>query len=413
MVDSTKLRADASPEAVLTADEYEPVRQELQRILTEAAQVDGAEAQEGWPGATRLGQAVPAEQMREILRRVRKQLAAAKQAAKEPRKRPEGDPPAGGDPKGRAAGVPAAGAAAAAEPAPPGAGAPPPPPLGPRMRARLQAGMAALAAAIAEGRKHLGLTDPDARMMAGGRARQVRESHSFEVAVDREAGLLVVGQTTQEGTDNARREGLVAAAQARTPDGVKAVEGDSGYYEGDALGRLLAAGIDPCVPDSNTAGDLHRGQPIGTTRDRHRGQVAFTYEAEADVYHCPEGNVLQPTQRREHGGPQVTVYRAREDCRDCPQAGVCLSQANAQRRTLKVGAYHAVLEAARQRFAEAEHQERYRHRGEVVETGFGFVRGTLGYTRWLLRGSERVTGEGRLIKMADQMRKVHGRWSAA
>jgi len=42
----------------------------------------------------------------------------------------------------------------------------------------------------AEERKHLCLTDPDARMMAGGRDKQVRECHSFEVAVDRGGGLL-------------------------------------------------------------------------------------------------------------------------------------------------------------------------------------------------------------------------------
>src|SRR5437667_5817445 len=42
--DSTKLRASASPEAVLTADEYAPVRQELAQILAEAAEADSAEA---------------------------------------------------------------------------------------------------------------------------------------------------------------------------------------------------------------------------------------------------------------------------------------------------------------------------------------------------------------------------------
>jgi transposase len=401
VVDSTKLRADASPEAVLTAAEYEPVLQELQRILEEARQVDTQEAAEGRPGTTRLGQTVPAEQMREILRRVRKQLAAAKRAAKEPPKPAAEGVPFAADPPSNPAAAPS--------PAVPAA----PQPLGARMVPRLEAGMAAIRTARAEGRKHLCLTDPTARMMAGGRARQVRECHSFEVAVDREAGLLVVGQTTQEGHDNARLEGLVRAAKAQEPDGVKAVDGDRGYYAGDALGRLLAQGIDPCVPDSNTAGDLHRGQPSGTTRDRQRGQVPFTYDAATDVYHCPEGNELRPTQRREHGGQQVMVYRAREECRACPQAGACLTQANAGHRTLKVGEYQAALEEARQRFAEPEHQERYRHRGEVVETVFGFVRGTLGYTRWRLRGSERVACEGRLIKMAYQLRKVHGRWATA
>jgi hypothetical protein len=68
---------------------------------------------------------------------------------------------------------------------------------------------------LSPGRKQLCLTDPDARMMAGSRERQVREGHSFEVAVD--AGLLVAAQTTQESHDNARLKALVALAQQHEP----------------------------------------------------------------------------------------------------------------------------------------------------------------------------------------------------
>jgi hypothetical protein len=198
---------------------------------------------------------------------------------------------------------PAAETAAGAPASPPAAR----PPLGPGMLPRIAAALAAREAARAEGRPHLCLTDPDARMMSEGREKHVRECHSWEVAVDREAGLLVVGQTTQEGNDTARREPLVAAAQAREPGGVTAVDGDSGFYAGDAIGRLLAAGLDLCVPDSNTACDLHRGQPVGTTRGGGRGRVLFEYDAAADLYRCPEGNALRPRPPPRVRGQTVTV----------------------------------------------------------------------------------------------------------
>jgi transposase len=390
VVDSTKLRADASPEAVVKASEYQALRAELTRILEEARQVDEREAAEGRPGSTRLGQPVEPEQMREILRRVRKQLTAEKQAVK-------------------AVGAEAAAGAAAGAGAAPAA---PSPPLGPRMRARCETALAAVDEAAADGREHLCLTDPAARMMGGGRERKVRECHSFEVAVDRKAGLLVAAQVSQDASDNARLEPLVAAAQRQEPNGVQAVDGDSGFYSGGAIGRLEAVGIDTCVPDSNTAGDRHRGQPAGTGRDAGRGQIRFTYDPALDLYRCPEGNELIYSQTSEQGGQRVTQYKARRDCRVCPQAGACLSQANARYRTVKRGEYQEVLEAARQRFNEPAHQERYRHRGEVVETVFGFVRGTLGYVRWQLRGKEKVAQEGRLLALAYQFRKVHGAWAA-
>jgi hypothetical protein len=43
-----------------------------------------------------------------------------------------------------------------------------------------------------------------------------------------------------------------------------------------------------------------------------------------------------------------------------------------------------------------------------VETVFGVVRGTWGYARWRLRGRERVACEGGLVKLAYQVRKIHG-----
>src|SRR5439155_6358446 len=148
VVDSTKLRADASPEAVVKAPEYEALRAELSRILEEARQVDEREAAEGRPGTTRLGQPVEREQMRAILHRVRQQLAAEKRAAK-------AAAPAAGD--GPAAGGPGAGRAP-----PPRAAADPAtrPPLGPRMRRRCEAALSALDAAGAAGLAHLCLTDP-------------------------------------------------------------------------------------------------------------------------------------------------------------------------------------------------------------------------------------------------------------
>src|SRR5216684_129896 len=331
VVDSSKFRAHASDEAVLTAAEYEAMRAELQRVLAEAEAVDEREAATGPRLASELGAPVPREQMRDLVRRVRQRRAQEKRGA------------AAGEPAGTA---PAGAGAAAPAPCRPVSG---------RMRARLQAALLALALAIATGRKHLCLTDPDAEMMGEGRTKRVQECHSFEVAVDQEAGLLVVGQTTQEGNDNARLELLVAAAQAHEPEGVKAADGDCGYYQGDALARLILAGIDTCVPDSNTACDLHRGQPLGTTRARTQREVPLLYVMATDRYLCPEGNELLPRQQRQARGQWVTVYRAQRDCRGCPRAGACLQQASAARRTLSVGRDAALLEAARQRFAAAAH----------------------------------------------------------
>jgi hypothetical protein len=275
------------------------------------------------------------------------------------------------------------------------------------MLPRIEAAIEAIEEAQEEGRKHACVTDPDARMMGEGREKPIRACHSFEVAVDPEAGLLVVGQSTNAGNDNGRLLGLVEAAGEYEPDGVVAVDADSGYYSGEAVAALLERSIDTCIPDSNTACDLHRGQPVGTTRQKSRGTVLCEYDTELDCYRCPEGNVLHRLQTRTERGQECTTYRAQRECSGCPLASACLAQTSAKRRTLKVGRDHEVLEAARQRFADSEHVERYHHRGEAVETVFAFIRSALGFHRWSLRGSDRVNCEARLFKLAYQMRKVY------
>lgn len=388
VVDSSKLRADASPEAVIKAKEYADLLEELERILQENAVVDEREEQEGRSGTTQTGQVVPRDQMREIVRRVRSRREKQKAASETP-----------------------SASAAEKEVTDPKAVDPPGPALSRAMRRRIEQGIEAIRAAQREARAHLCLTDPDARMMAGGRSHKVEECHSFEAGVDTAAGLLVVGQTTQATSDNDRLEDVVEAAAACEPDGVNAVDADSGFYAGDAIARLLEAGIDTCVPDAQTAGDLHRDQPVGTIREKSRGKTPMRYDAAQDRYECPEGNRLTYRGTTTPKGVTVRVYRAERSCAGCPLASECLSQKGARYRTLKVAEASEVLEGARKRFDEEAHRERYRQRGFAIETVFGFIRGTLGYVRWTVRGQEKVASEGAWVKVAYQFRKIHLQWA--
>jgi transposase len=378
VIDSSKFRADAGPEAVVTQTEFQPVLDELKQILQEAREADDRDDQDP-PGQTNTGQPVDSEQMRDILRRVRTRISRARKCDDaEPASEADTDPKK---------------------------------PLGPRMRPRIKAAVSAIEAAKKDESKFVCLTDPDAQMMAEGREKHIHECHSFEVVVDKQDGLLVAGQTCQSPTDNSRLLPLVETAEANEPDGVNSADADSGYYSGDAVASLISKKIDTCIPDSNTAGDLHHGRPIGTTRSKIQGSVRLDYDAQADCYRCPEGNTLSASQHRQDYGQMVTVYRADQPCTDCPQAPDCLTQPKAKHRTIKRGDHADILEEARQRFCEPEHLDRYHHRGKVVETVFGFIRSTLGYTRWSLRGKDRVASEGTLFKTAYQLRKVHLRWA--
>ena len=393
-IDSTKIRADASPEAVVKQSEYQDIKSELKRILAEAAKVDAAEDNQA-PGKTRLERAVSTDQMRDILRRVRKQRSQARKSQSDATDAvsavaADEAPQADENQTASTATDPSSGEA-----------------LSPCMRKRIEAGIAAIEAAEEEGRKHACLTDPDARMMGEGREKRIRECHAFEVAVDNE--LLVVGQSTNSGSDNSRLIPIVEVASTQEPDGLSAVDTDSGYFSGAGVAKLLKDGIDVCIPDSNTACDMHRDQPIGTTLARMTGSVTFDYNAEQDVYTCPEGNVLRFSQSRNERGQDYRIYRAERSCKDCPLRSQCGRKERGEYRTLHVLKNKAVIAEHLARFSEEEHRERYRRRAPAVETVFGFMRSVLGYVRWQLRGAERVGYEARLFKAAYQIRKIHRR----
>jgi hypothetical protein len=98
-VDTSRWRANASREATVDAAELPDVLAELRRILAEAEAVDAGEEQTGLRTDPRVGQTVDPDQMREILRRVRKQRRARAPAVPVPGEgddAPEARPPTAG-----------------------------------------------------------------------------------------------------------------------------------------------------------------------------------------------------------------------------------------------------------------------------------------------------------------------------
>jgi transposase len=367
VVDTSKLRANTSSELVLAEEEYAAVQEALAQALAEAEAVDAREEQGGGPPPTRTGQDLGRAQRRDIVRAVR-----AERAGKGP--------------------VPA------------------PRRMSRRMRKRVKGVLKTLEEAQEEGRKHLSLTDPEAEMMYGGRERQVRESYSLEVALEQGAGLLVAAGVTREGTDSRRLEPLLKAARPRLPEGkLETVDGDSGFYHTPAIRDLLEAEVDVCIPDTWTAGMLHRGE-------WREPAVGMVYEQEQDRYRCPEGKVLSAvgTYQGERGYA-VTRYRVEGSCRGCPRAEACFSK-QAKRKARKLLQRRidpTALEAHRERFREPAMQLRYRQRGGWIEGVFGYVRGALGFERWLLRGEKKVAQEGRPMTLSYQFKKLHRAWAAA
>ena len=393
VIDSSKFLADASPEAVVKASEYDNMLQVFKDILKEASEADLKE-EETPPGSLLLNKEAKPDQMREIIRRVRKQAAESRKSAHKTASSETQDPTQTPEPDKNASPTEATDTVQA------------PPELGPRMIPRIEQAIETIEAAQKAGLKHACLTDPDARMMGEGRDKPIKECHSLEVATDKDSGLLVAGQITNE-QDYSRLEPLIEAARKNEPSGVIAVDADSGYYKGEVIARLEEQGIDTCVPDGTTAKRLRDGT-LNAPPMSEGSSSEPRYDSEKDVFVCAAGKSLPLFQTRMRGGREVKTYRAPSGCMDCALAEACGKSASAKRRMVSRSVDpDNPVDVSRSRFADKDHQQRYHDRGMIVETVFGFIRHILGFTRWTVRGKERVAAEGGLFKSAYQFRKVH------
>lgn len=408
VVDSSKFKANAAKETVLSESQFEAAIAEFKQILKDAEEADKREDLDP-PGQTGTGVDLDTEQMRDILRRVKKLARSQAEELKAAKAdQDSGNPPSSPPPSSKASSgsSPSNGSDENTEAVtkPDAAGKAASKRIGARMRRVLKRAIDVLEQAKENGDRQVSLTDPDSRFMQEGRDKRLHLCYSFEAAVDKESGLLVVGQSSQSSVDNARLTPIIEAARKNEPLGVASVDADSGYFAGDQIAELALSGIDICVPDTNTAGDMRKRYEIGTIAgDNGR----FTYDSDADQYTCSEGNILKRDGRTKLGAQMLTVYIAIRSCAECPLKAKCFKSAKGKYRHITRGDHAELLKGLRDRFKDRDHRRRYNHRGHHIETVFAFLRTVLGYRCWLVRTKERVAAEATLFKTAYQLRKIH------
>lgn len=122
----------------------------------------------------------------------------------------------------------------------------------------------------------------------------------------------------------------------------------------------------------------------------------FVYDAEADVYYCPEGHAMpfEKTKPRASGGVTVRrrVYRCGA-CEGCPLASSCVSDKSKAGRTITRDEHEEARERVASRMSTASSRELYNQRPHIAETPFAILKSVMGLRQFLLRGLEKVKTE--------------------
>jgi len=245
------------------------------------------------------------------------------------------------------------------------------------------------------GETQLSTTDADARLLS--KRGHVLAGYNVQIAVDDKHKLIVASEVVNDGNDTGQLyEVAIASKEALGVETLQAVA-DTGYYNGATLKECEEGGIVPYVPQPKRTGGLE-----GQGRFTHE---AFSYDAQADVYRCPSGKLLTPTDGRKTNGERIEIrYVSRKaDCDACELRSRCLS-AKTPTRTVQRWEHEAVLERHRARMKDADAP--MRRRAELAEHPFGTLKCRAGYRHFLVRGFDKVRGEWSLMALCYNFTRV-------
>jgi hypothetical protein len=246
------------------------------------------------------------------------------------------------------------------------------------------------------GETQLSLTDPDARLLV--KSGQGTAGYNVQVAVDDKHKLIVASEVVNDSSDINQLHAMAKAAKDALGVAVLQALADEGYYSSATLKACEDDGIEAYVPPSD-----------GNARLEKKGRLSlkdFHYDAAADAYTCPAGELLHPMNgRREspNGRLEIRYASTQKACGTCALNADCLSP-KATRRIINRWEHEDVLERHRERMQGAD--DLMRRRSAIVEHPFGTLKCRAGYRHFLVRGFNKVRGEWSLMALCYNFTRV-------
>src|SRR3954454_18073500 len=245
------------------------------------------------------------------------------------------------------------------------------------------------------GETQLSTPDADARLLS--KRGHVLAGYNVQIAVDDKHKLIAASEVVNDGNDTGQLYEMAVAAKEALGVETLEVVADTGYYNGATLKECEEGGIVAYVPPAKRTKRLEAQDRIS--------HEAFAYDAEADVYRCPAGKLLRPTDGRKTNGNRIEIrYVSRKsDCDACALRTRCVTD-KIPTRTVQRWEHEAVLDRHRARMQDADAQ--MRRRAELVEHPFGTLKCRAGYRHFLVRGFDKVRGEWSLMALCYNFSRV-------
>ena len=178
------------------------------------------------------------------------------------------------------------------------------------------------------------------------------------------------------------------------------IVGDTGYYSAKELEKCDKDNIEVVV-----------AVPNKEKQQKDKGfylHSDFTYDEKDDCYICPNQQILTKSNSiiTKENGTKSFVYRVGSKiCKSCPLRDNCIPKKTAYKRVMRLE-YSDVVKKHKKKMKTDKAKKLIKQRGSIVEHPFGTIKQTLGWSHFLVRGKEKVSGENALIMFTYNFRRL-------
>ncbi len=245
--------------------------------------------------------------------------------------------------------------------------------------------------------KRLNLTDPDCELMQQAN-REINSAFAITMASDAANDFITYIEVQEHQNDVEALIPAIEASRETTQSRHEVVNADSGFSSVENLEKLREDRQNALIPDRRMEAES-RGVTSKGEYDRSR----FSYDANEDMYICPEGKRLNHKSSSKQNGRTYHLYYNQDACRSCKHRKKCTK---GKHRTISRDENEAIKENMRTQLKNPENQELYKLRAHAIESPFGQIKHNLKYRIVMRRGRTKVLMELSLLGMLHNILKI-------
>lgn len=236
--------------------------------------------------------------------------------------------------------------------------------------------------------------DPESTIAKGRRGEA--PSFSVQSVVDDKKGLIVSVDAVSDANDLNQLSNQIEKAEEILDVKCKAACADAGYYNIEELNKIQNIHRNAIVPSQEQASRKEK-KPFCKS--------AFKYDKDNDCYYCPEGHRLKPV-RHSVKKRRRREYRIEDPslCRNCRQFRVCTSSKNGRNVVRHVLEDKKNLIA--KNYAHPQGQKIYRRRKMRVEHPFGYIKKSMDFRQFNLRGRKGANAEFSMLAIGYNIKRM-------